>query len=78
MSTEANERNTNLCVVPTSVHQRCVLVGGRSSTHSGVETVPRDRSFSPHPPFKRLAIPLPKRGPNFVGALEKRQQRLLR
>src|SRR5437588_1306110 len=39
---------------------------------------PRDRSFSSHPPFKRLAIPLPKRGPRFVGALEKRQQRLLR
>src|SRR5437764_4437594 len=39
---------------------------------------PRDRSFSSHPPFRRLAIPLPKRGPRFVGALEKRQQRLLR
>src|SRR2546423_9245197 len=39
---------------------------------------PRDRSFSPHPPFKRLAIPLPKRGPCFVGALEKCKQHLLR
>src|ERR1700737_2641620 len=39
---------------------------------------PRGRSFSSHPPFKRLAIPLPKRGPNFVGALEKCKECLLR
>src|SRR6266702_8290872 len=41
-------------------------------------STPRDRSFSSDPPFQCLAIPLPQRGPCFVGALEKRQQRLLR
>src|SRR5258708_18605759 len=39
---------------------------------------PRHRPFSAHPPFKRLGIPLPKRGPCFVGALEKCKQHLLR
>jgi hypothetical protein len=51
--------------------------GSRPGAPNSTST-PRDRWFSSGTPFKRLAIPLPKRGPCFVGALEKRQQRLLR